>query len=258
MMRNTADKLPTPSRDSFILAGWRSAGVPEEDTVVLIAVEGYAAQSHAAQRGTLRLGVTFTQDDRVAVIRATAALHEQIAEQAKAHVASGAATRWGSQSVTASLQWDWERPSPTQEAVQVRRFRAYAPVWVRFSDVAALAAWSLSLAELDGVSVEGITWTLTDDVSRTATEQVRQAAAQDARTRANAYAAGLDLGEVELVALYEQGLRPGTGGGAEPSHFGGGSARMMAASADSGPTLELRAPQIEVAVTLSADFAATR
>ena len=168
MMRNTADKLPTPSRDSFILAGWRSAGVPEEDTVVLIAVEGYAAQSHAAQRGTLRLGVTFTQDDRVAVIRATAALHEQIAEQAKAHVASGAATRWGSESVTASLQWDWERPSPTQEAVQVRRFRAYAPVWVRFSDVAALAAWSLSLAELDGVSVEGITWTLTDDVSRTA------------------------------------------------------------------------------------------
>ena len=221
--------------------------------MVLIAVEGSAAQSLPAQRGTLRLGVTFTQDDRVAVIRATAALHEQIVEQAKAHVATGAATQWGSESVSANVQWDWEHPGPGQEAVQIRRFRAYAPVWVRFSDAAALGTWSLSLAELDGVAIGGISWARTDETSDQATTEVRQAAAHDARSRAQAYAEGLGLGEVELVSLYEQGLRPGTGSGGEPGPFRG-APRMMAASADAGPTLELRAPQIEVAVTLSADF----
>ncbi|ACQ78755.1 protein of unknown function DUF541 [Beutenbergia cavernae DSM 12333] len=218
-----------------------------------IAVSGSTVQHHPAERGTVRLAITFTGDRRDHVFRAAEKLHGSVVAQAKEHVAAGAATWWGSDRVVAWSYDEWVKPKPHQDGVKVRRFRASAAVRVKFADFAALGAWVSDVGVLEGIQVQGIEWALTEKRRDAVVAQVRTAAAQDAVTRAQAYADALGLGPVRLLAVYEDGLRPHVSAGAPgPVAFG---ARAMAADAGGG-AFELRPDDIDVHAELTADFEA--
>ncbi|HCX84805.1 MAG TPA: hypothetical protein DHV14_06665 [Micrococcales bacterium] len=218
--------------------------------MVRIAVTGHAERALPAERGTLRVEVSAVGDDRREVLERVTRTHTDLRAEAQAHVDSGAATWWGSHGVSSGQLIDWEQRDGQQ--VKVRRFQARADVRVRFSDFTALAEWSVAVAEREDVEVAGITWDLTDSRRDSVIDDVRVDATRDALAKAFVFARAAGLGSPRLVALYEEGLRPG--GDRPPVQP---VMRSMAMdSGGRGGGVELRPDDIELTVSVSADFEA--
>lgn len=219
----------------------------------VFSVQGHATRHQPAERGTIRLIVQFSGENRASVLARAAQVHADVVERAKAEVASGAATWWGSQAVVASAYDEWVKPSPNVDSVKVRRFRAGADVQVKFVDFSALAAWSAQVASIEGVAVNGITWALTEARRDAVLRDVRAEAARDSVERARAYANALGYDDVRLLALFEDGLRPNVSGGTGAAAMG-----MRGAPVPSGgvPVFEMRPDDIVVTAAITADFEA--
>jgi len=213
-------------------------------------VHGRATRRIPPERAIVHLTVTADGADRGDVLARAASVHGDVVAQAGAHVQDGAATRWSADTVHAWTFTEWVKPSPNLGEQSVVRFRAGADVSVRFRDFEALASWVSDVAVLDGVSIDGIRWELTDATRDAVLRDVRSEAARDATARASDYAAALGFGEPQLTSLYEDGLRPHVG----PD--GGGSSRMFAmrADAEGGAQLELRPEDLEIEAIVTADF----
>jgi hypothetical protein len=222
--------------------------------VPFIAVVGRAVRHAPAERGTVDVRIGVIGEHREPVLDAAARTHGIVTAQARAHVDAGHATWWGADDVVASTRDEWIKPKPNQDSVKVRRFWAGADVRVKFRDVRALAEWCLAVAQLDGVTLGGVTWTLTEKTSAALTASVRTEAVHDAARRAQAYADALALGPVRLTAIFEDGLRPHVGSvGASGAVV---SMRSAAASSSGGPSLDLKPEDIEVSAVVTADFTA--
>jgi uncharacterized protein len=219
-----------------------------------IAVEGQAKRTHPAERGTVNLHVAFSGTLRNDVVEQVGRTHAILVEQAKAHVAAGAAERWDSASVHSYVSDDRVKSSESGGKQRVRRFRASARLSVTFLDFEALSTWLADIMDVDGVGIDWMSWTLTDETRKALQAEARVEAAEETVVRAQSYADALGLGPVTPVAIYEAGLRGGGDGG-------GGNAPMyaMRASADMGGAgggahVELQPRDIDVEVTLSADY----
>ncbi len=217
-----------------------------------IAVEGQAKRTHPAERGTINLHVAFSGTLRNDVVEQVARTHTILVEQAKAHVSSGAAERWESASVHSYVYDDRVKSSESGGKQRIRRFRASARLSVTFSDFEALSTWLADIMDVDGVDIDWLSWTLTDETRKTLLAEARVEAAEETAVRAQSYADALGLGPVAPVAIYEAGLR---GGG-----NGGGNVPMYAMRAG-GPAepggraqVELQPRDIDVEITLSADY----
>lgn len=213
------------------------------------AVYGLAQVRHAAQLAEISVGVAFTGDDRATVRDDTLAGHAAVVAEAKALVESGAATGWTAGTVSVSSYDDYQG----EGRAPVRRHQARGEVVVTLTDFDALGTWAAELGERPGIELGGIAWRL-DDETRTALErEVRIAAVRDAITKAHDYAAALSMGEPTLERVFEEGLRPDTGGG---QGFGRASkATFLAADTPASGQFELRPDDIEVSASISADFA---
>lgn len=219
----------------------------------LITVAGRATQSHPAERGTVHVVVGFAGEDRADVMARCEQTHRSLVGQAKELVAEGAATWWGADQVVAFPYDEWIKPSAHKDQVKVRRFRADAAIHVKFADFAALSAWVAAITVEPGVSLRSIDWTLTEARRDRVVAEVRNQAALDSVTRAQAYADALGLGAVALVALYEDGLRPDVVPGGAP---GPGVAMRAAGASEGGGGFELRPDDIDVSAVVTADFEA--
>src|SRR5690625_630456 len=122
-----------------------------------ISVHGRATQSHRPLRAQVRIAVTLEGRDRAAVLAESTAMHNQGAEQARAHADAGAATWWGAEQVRSQPVKEYIKDSDTT----ITKFRATSQVLVRFQDFDALAAWVSTVGEQRGVNVQGISWELT-------------------------------------------------------------------------------------------------
>lgn len=219
-----------------------------------IAVEGQATRTHPAERGTVNLHVAFSGTLRNDVVEQVARTHTILVEQAKAHVSTGAAERWDSESVHSYVYDDRVKNSQAGGKQRVRRFRASARLSVTFSDFEVMSTWLADIMDVDGVEIDRMTWTLTDETRKALQAEARVEAAEETVVRAQSYADALGLGPVAPVAIYEAGLR---GGGS-----GGGNAPMYAmragvmADAAGGAHVELQPRDIDVDITLSADYEA--
>ncbi|MGC5165843.1 SIMPL domain-containing protein [Luteimicrobium sp. DT211] len=219
----------------------------------LIAVEGRATRFHRAERGTVTVSVAFSGDSREVALDLAQRAHADLVADAKAHVGEGRATWWGADGVAAWTYHEWVKPKPHLDAQKVRRFRAGSSVRVKFSDFAALSAWSASVVQRSGIDLDGVDWALTDATRIGLTREVRRAAALDARDRAAEYASALGLSEPRLVTFYEAGLRPHVGSRQGPALV---ALRGAAAGGSGDAGLELRPDDIEVTVAVSADYEA--
>ncbi|MFI6427114.1 SIMPL domain-containing protein [Promicromonospora sp. NPDC050880] len=219
-----------------------------------IAVEGQATRTHAAERGTVHLHVAFSGTLRNDVVEQVARTHTVLVDQAKAHVADGVAERWDSESVHSYVYDDRVRSSQSGGKQRVRRFRASARLSVTFRDFEILSTWLADIMDVDGVEIDRLSWTLTDETRKALLAEARIEAAEETALRAQAYADALGLGPVAPVAIYEAGLRGGGDGGGHVPMYAMRAGAM--AEPGGGAHVELQPQDIDVAVTLSADYEA--
>lgn len=216
-----------------------------------IAVEGQAKRTHPAERGTVNLHVAFSGTLRNDVVERVARTHTILVDQAKAHVASGAAEKWDSASVHSYVFDDRVKNSETGGKQRIRRFRASARLSVTFRDFEALSTWLADIMDVEGVEIDWLNWTLTDETRKALQAEARVEAAGETVVRAQSYADALGLGPVAPVAIYEAGLRGGNDGGNAPMYAM--RAGAMAAPGG-GAQVELQPRDIDVEITLSADY----
>lgn len=215
-----------------------------------IAVEGQAKRTHPAERGTVNLHVAFSGTLRNDVVEQVARTHTILVDQAKAHVESGAAEKWDSASVHSYVYDDRVKSSGAGGKQRIRRFRASARLSVTFSDFEVLSTWLADIMDVEGVEIDWLNWTLTDETRKTLQAEARVEAAEETVVRAQSYADALGLGPVSPVAIYEAGLRGGNDGGGNVPMY----ARAVAASAGGGAQVELQPRDIDVDITVSADY----
>ncbi|GAA4674812.1 SIMPL domain-containing protein [Frondihabitans cladoniiphilus] len=212
-------------------------------------VAGDATISHPAERAIVRIQVALTSTDRGAASRAAVEAHNVVASEAAAHHASGVATWWQADQVAT---WSYEDHAAGAES-PITRYRAQSQLSVTFQDFAVLATWVGRLLEWPSVQVQGIDWLLTVSKQAELLRAARIQAVEDAVTKAADYAAALELGTPALDAVFEEGLRPGLGGGG--GSFGRAAMKMSAAPLEGG-SLDLKPGDIEVTARITADFTA--
>lgn len=217
-----------------------------------ISVTGHDELRHPAERGSLQLEVSVQSPDRERAVAQATRLHHEVVQEAEGFVGSGAATRWSSDQIAvwSAERWTSDDASRQEKKKHVRYHVAAVSVTVRFQDFSALGEWAVQRGSVDGCSIVGVDWALTEETRSTALRTTRTGAVRDARSRAEAYAAAAGFSGVELVALYEDGLRPQAAPGAGV---------MMAASrgfagGGGGPSVELRPADITVSATVTADY----
>ncbi|SEE61738.1 SIMPL domain-containing protein [Ruania alba] len=209
-------------------------------------VHGTAIRSVPPERAQLRLQVVFEGADRGKVLSRTIEVHRRVTEQARRHQESGAATWWGADRVQAMPFKEYVKNSDRR----ITKFRSSASVTVRFQDFEALAEWVAQVGALDGVSVSGIDWELTQHTRRETEKATRIDAVRDAVVRAQDYATALGLGEPRLVAVFEPGLRPHAGPASPPP----AAFAARGAPASAGASADLKAGDVDTRAEVSADF----
>ena len=214
--------------------------------MVLIAVHGSATRYVPAERGTVHLTVEVEHDDRGVAMAQVGSLHERLRAEAEAFVRDESATWWGSDQVRAWAMRRYLKDSEVHRVVQA----ASAEVRVKFRDFDALSGWIDRAGSVEGVTIAGTEWTVTDLLRVQVQREVRVEAVADARRRAEAYASAIGGTGVVLQSLWEPGLRPHSGGVDE----GGSVTRALMASPDSSASIELRPDDIEIAAEVTADF----
>jgi uncharacterized protein YggE len=223
--------------------------------MAVIAVSGTVTHRYHAERGLLRLAVELEGDDRSSVVDDSVAVHNRVTERATALRRQGAATWWTARSVSVGVVSEPSAADGTRASSV--RYRTRSTIEVRFQDFTALADWVGELAHVEGVTIEGVEWSLGHARRAEVEQDARLAAVADAVARASDYADALRLGAPELQAVYEPGLRPGEGGAGGVPFMA--SRALMARSTldDSGSVVfDLQPDDIEVTATISADFTA--
>ncbi|MES2093848.1 MAG: SIMPL domain-containing protein [Actinomycetota bacterium] len=162
----------------------------------------------------------------------------------------GPVTWWSSESIQVWSSTPW-----SQDGVQLPPvFHSRATFSVKFSDFAAMAEWIERVAVLDGLTVGGVSWALTEGRKTAVIAEVRSRAVKDAVAKASVYAQSIGLGTVRAVALADPGMLGDRVGASEvgASHS---LSRMTASGV--GPELSLSPEDIEVDAVVDARFVAS-
>ncbi len=218
----------------------------------IITVEGEYEVRHPAERGTVRLTVTDDGPDSEQVLATTTERHATLTRRLEElhDSQSGPVVSWSSEQLRVWGERPWAQDGRRMAVV----IHAEAGVEATFSDLTALSDWVGAVSLLDGITIEGIRWTLTESRRQSLTQEARRRAVENAVAKATVYATSLGLGSVTPLALSDPGmLGDGQTAPGPPQPF---SARSVAAKANAGP-LALNPESIAIAVQVHARFAAS-
>ncbi|WP_378147978.1 SIMPL domain-containing protein [Cnuibacter sp. UC19_7] len=216
-----------------------------------ITVEGHFDHHHPAERGTVLVSAGFQGPDREPVVARTAQLHARLASEAERMRTEGAVTWWSADRLRVWSDRPWNKDGKQLPLVH----HASVASEVKFADLSRLAAWVESTATLEGVTITGIRWALTEVTRARLTADAQHRAVQDAVSRASAYAQSLGLAAVRPVAIADPGMlgdesRPQSAASAAPM------ARAGAAAKESSG-LDLKPEDITISARVHARFAAS-
>lgn len=233
-------RATTTPRDSL-------AGMSE----TIITVEGGFDHRHPAERGTVLVTAGFQGPARDAVVARTTQLQSRVASEAQQlhSPTDGPVTWWSSERLRA---WS-ERPWNTEGAQLPLVHHASIDLEVKFSDLRRLADWTEALAAVEGVTIGGIVWTLTEVTRSRLVTDARHRAVLDAVEKATAYAHSLGLATLHPIALAE----PGMLGDGSRSSAAADALQMSRKAAASEPVLDLKPEVITVGSRVHARFAAS-
>jgi uncharacterized protein YggE len=215
----------------------------------IITVAGTGRISRTPERAKVRIGIGFEGSKRDSVLAATRAAHESLTGSLATllHPDGGPVIDWTSEDVRV---WGQRPYSPDGARLPVE-FHSAVFVDAEFDDFEALSEWIDVVSTGDGIAVDGIEWRLAPGTEAELQREVRQAAVQDALTRAREYADALGLDAVVPLSLSDPGLLDDPAAGSQ------GSARMLAmAKSSGGGGMELRPSAIVVEASVHARFSA--
>ncbi len=220
-------------------------------TETIITVQGEYELKHAAERGAVQLTVGFDGPDRTDVLTRTTERQVSLATELRDmhNPQSGPVTSWTSDNLRVSGDRPW---SQTGEQLPIV-YHAEVGLAVTFSDLAALSDWVGAVSLLSGVTVSGVTWSLTDARRQSLVQEARRRAVENAVAKATVYATSLGLSTVRPVALSDPGM---LGDGAAPVQ----PAQPLFARAaldSASPSLTLKPEEIIIQVQVHARFAAS-
>ncbi|MEV8214963.1 SIMPL domain-containing protein [Leifsonia sp. NPDC077715] len=218
----------------------------------IITVQGEYELKHPAERGALRLRVSYEGPSRDDVLALTTQRQVSLtAELRDLHDPQrGPVVQWASDQLRVWGDRPWNPDGSRGDVVH----HAEVGIDAVFSDLAALSDWVGVASLLDGVAVDGVTWSLTEARRQTLTQEARRRAVENAVAKATVYATSLGLSSVTPLALSDPGmLGDGSAPGQPPQPL-----FARAVSADTGgATLSLKPEQLTIAVQVHARFTAS-
>ncbi|GAA2223266.1 SIMPL domain-containing protein [Herbiconiux moechotypicola] len=224
-----------------------------DPSTTVITVAGTHRVHRHPERAVVRIAVGYDGDTRDSVLAATRAAHESLTgslESLSAGDGEGPVRRWHSEDIRVWGQRPWA-PDGTRLPVE---FHSAVAVDAEFDDFGALSEWIDVVAARDGVTVEGVDWSLTPDSDAALRQEARKGAVADAVAKAGEYADALGLRQPVATALADAGLLDAAGAG------GDGAPRLMSAMAKHGGSpggVELRPAEVVVEAAVHARFTAT-
>lgn len=219
----------------------------------IITVSGTAELKRAPERATARLAVGFEGPVRERVVEQSTALHRSLTEQINGLLA--AASSPVSSTSSEQLRVWGQRPwSQNGEQLPVV-YHSAASVTVTFTDFSALSEWIGDASLLEGVTVNGIDWALSDETVREITRQAQRDAVAEAREKAETYAQSLGLESLTPVALSDPGLLGDENQPAPMMAMAADSMRLRSGGGGGGP--QFTPEEIVVAASVHARFSAS-
>lgn len=217
---------------------------------ITITVTGEAELKHAAERAVLRVSVGFEGPEREAVLQQSTRLHTALSEQLAALHSpdAGPVLEWAGEQLRVWGQRPW---SQTGEQLPVVHHSA-ASLTATFNDFAALTHWVGEIALLDGVTVNGVDWSLSDETRHEVESAVQRDAVAAAVKKAEIYAASLGFTGVIPEAISDPGL---LGDDSHPLTKMAMRASMGAPDAG-GDVTTLKPEEIRVSAAVHARFSA--
>jgi uncharacterized protein YggE len=222
----------------------------------IITVQGEYSAWYPAERATARVTVSFNGPQREPAFNATVEASTTVRGliEAKFDRDAGPITWWSSDAVRVSSHRPWNKDGKQLPPV----YTAGISFAVKFKDFAELARWVEAVAEVNGATVNSLSWDLTEATKTSATVEVRSRAVKDAVAKATVFAQSIGLAQVTAIALADPGmLGDQSSAGSAP---GGGayarSASMKSSDAADGG-LELKPEDISVSSSVDARFIAS-
>jgi uncharacterized protein YggE len=220
-------------------------------TGTVITVQGEFTASYPAERAVVGVSVHVQGPDKSRAFAAASASAESVTTMLEAFAHSRKVTSWSADRVQVWSEKPWNNEGKQLPPVE----HASVGITARFADFEALATWLDVIVAVEGITVDGLSWELTDSTLTTALTNVRSRAVQDAVAKATVYAHSIRLSTVTPTALADPGMLDGQSApGPQPPT----AMRMMKADAAVGsPGLSLTPAAIEVRAAVDARFAAS-
>lgn len=217
----------------------------------IITVQGEYELKHPAERGAVRLSVAYEGEDREETLALTTQRHVSLATELRElyDPQRGPVISWSSDQLRVWGDRPWNQDGRRLTPV----YHAEVGIDALFSELTALSDWVGVVSLLDGVTIHGVSWNLTEARRQSITQEARRRAVENAVAKATVYATSLGLTTVRPLALSDPGM---LGDGSAPVQPVQLTARAMSADLG-GATLALKPEEITVAVQVHARFAAS-
>jgi uncharacterized protein YggE len=215
---------------------------------VEVTVRGEHTAFLAPERATVHATVHCEAPSADAAYAATADSARRLVDGITAlhHPDAGPVTWWSSDQVRTWAQRPWNNQGKQLPVVH----HAQVSLQVKFRDLARLGHWLGEVADVRGLSIEHVEWTLTAARQRSVLAEVRTAAVRDAHAKAQAYADALEAGPVHVVAIADSGML-----GEGLATHGASPAAFSRAAKVGGGEVELVPQDVSVHAEVDARFA---
>lgn len=221
-----------------------------------ITVRGAFDAFHPPERATVNLYVAHQGPHKASVYSETTSSAARVTSilGGITHPEQGPVTWWSSDRLRTWPEKPWNQEGKQLPLV----YHAAVGVEAKFRHFEALARFLDEVTVLPGVSVSGITWTLTEVRKQEVTRQARQQAVRDATERATDYASALGLSAVTAIAVADVGMLGGDVNYTAGSGGGATFARAAAMPGGAGDTpLDLTPNDVAIAASVDVRFTAT-
>ncbi|AMS05020.1 SIMPL domain-containing protein [Acidipropionibacterium acidipropionici] len=221
---------------------------------MIITVAGTFTLDLPAERGIVTLTSGAEGGDRGTVARQATSTTESLRHQLVELEENGAAT-WFSVGALTTRAW---RPYNSDGTVMPIRYRTSSPITVKFADFSALSGSATTWAETAGLTVDDVTWALTEKTRDQMADEVLAGAVRDATHRAEVLALAAGLPAPRILAIADPGLlSEASGARSEIDDDYGHGVRMMSAMSRGGSeAVELSPADITVRESVHARFEA--
>lgn len=218
-----------------------------------ITVVGAGRAAHPPERATLTLSANFEGADKSQVLGSTTTLVQALTQEiARLKEDPTHPTTWSAVLPIGTRSW---RPWSDKGEVLPMRHAAHATLKITFRDFVALARFADAWGGVDGVTLDGVEWTLTEPLQQQTEAEVLASAVAHARERAQILATAGGGGTVRCLEIADPGLLASSRDSQDaPMAMYARSGAMGGAAQDGG--IEIAPQDVEVQSVVHARFAA--